>query len=137
MLTPIIVRFIEFCTRHAWLTIAIGILLAGASGLYAARHFAINSDINALLSPSLDWRKRELAFEQAFSRYQVVIAVVETPTPELTSQATDALTQALAGRKDRFLSVSQPASGEFFSRHALLFQSPDELKGTVAQLKKG
>src|SRR5438552_3262452 len=72
MLTSLIVRVIAFCTRHAWQTVAIGVLLAVASGLYAASHFAINSDINALLSPKLDWRKRELAFEEAFGRYKVI-----------------------------------------------------------------
>src|SRR5438105_4592401 len=137
MLTSLIVRVIAFCTRHAWQTVVVGILLAVASGLYAASHFAINSDINALLSPKLDWRKRELAFEEAFGRYKVIAIVVEAPTPELTSQATAALTQALSERKDRFLQVTQPGGGEFFARHGLLFQSTDELKGTVAQLKRG
>jgi uncharacterized protein len=137
MLTSLIVRVIEFCTRHAWQVVALGVLLAVASGLYAARHFAINSDINALLSPNLDWRKRELVFEEAFNRYKTIIAVVEAPTPELTSQATAALAEALSLRKDRFLRVAQLGGGEFFARHGLLYQSPDELRGTVAQLKRG
>ena len=116
MLTSLIVRLIEFCTRHAWQVVAIGVLLAVASGLYSARHFAINSDINTLLSSNVDWRQRELAFEQAFNRYNLIFVVVEAPTPELTSQATAALTQALAERKDRFREVVQSGGGEFFAR---------------------
>ena len=91
MLSSLIVRIIDFCTRHAWQAVAMGVLLGVASGLFAARHFAINSDDNALLSPNLDWRKRELAFEEDFGRYKVIVAVVEAPTPELTSQATAAV----------------------------------------------
>jgi hopanoid biosynthesis associated RND transporter like protein HpnN len=137
MLTSLIVRLIEFCTRRAWLVVAIAALLAVAAGLYSARHFAINSDINTLLSSNVDWRKRELAFEQAFNRYNFIFVVVEAPTPELTSQATAALAQALAEQKDRFREVIQPGGGEFFARQGLLFQSPEELKGTVAQLQRG
>ena len=50
MLTSLIVRIIDFCTRNAWQVVVAGLLLAVASGFYAARHFAINSDINTLLS---------------------------------------------------------------------------------------
>src|SRR5947207_827127 len=106
MLTSLIVRLVEFCTRHAWQVVAIGVLLAMASGFYSAGHFAINSDINTLLASNVDWRQRELAFEQAFNRYNLIVAVVEAPTPELTSQATAALTEALAQRKDRFREVT-------------------------------
>lgn len=137
MLTSLIVRLIEFSTRHAWRVVAIGLLLAVAAGVYSARHFAINSDINALLSSNVDWRLRELAFEQAFNRYNLIFVVVEAPTPELTSQATAALSQALSQRKDHFREVIQPGGGEFFARQGLLFQSPEELKGSIAQLQRG
>ena len=57
-------------------------LLAGVlAGGYAARHFKITSDINALLSADLPWRQRETAFENNFHRFQMLIAVVEAPTP--------------------------------------------------------
>ena len=83
MLTSIIVRIINFCTRHAWSVIAAGILLSIVSGLFAAKHFAINSEINTLLSAELPWRKREVAFEKAFSRFESIIVVVNAPTAEL------------------------------------------------------
>ena len=134
MLTSIIVRIIDFCTRNAWRIVAAGLLLAIASGVYVARHFAINSDINTLLSSDLGWRKRELAFEQAFRRFQLIYVVVEAPTPELTGEATAALTQALAKNKERFRGVTQSGGGEFFARNGLLFQPPDELKRSLAPL---
>ena len=45
------------------------------------RHFSINTDINTLISPDLDWRKRDNQFEQAFDREKLILAVVEAPTP--------------------------------------------------------
>jgi hopanoid biosynthesis associated RND transporter like protein HpnN len=137
MLTSIIVRIVDVCTRHPWRVVAIGLVLALASATYSARHFAINSDINALLSSQLDWRKRELAFEQAFRRFELIVVVVEAPTPELTGQATTALAQALAQEPDRFRAVTQSGGGEFFARHGLLFLPPEELRGNLAQLAKG
>ena len=38
----------------------------GPVGLYTSQHFALNTDISKLISPDLDWRKREIAFEKAF-----------------------------------------------------------------------
>ncbi len=137
MLTSTIVRAIDFCTRHPWRVLVVALLLTLASGIYAVGHFAINSDINTLLSSQLDWRKRELAFEKAFGRFGLIIAVVEAPTPELTGEATSALAQALAKRTDRFQAVIQPDGGGFFARHGLLFLPPDQLRATLARLAKG
>ena len=137
MLTSLIVRLIQVCTRHAWQVVALGLLLAVASGIYSARHFAINSDISALLASNVDWRQREVAFERAFNRFDTIIAVVEAPTPELASEATVVLTKALAAEKDHFREVTQLGGGEYFAREGLLFQSTDALKNTVDQLKRG
>src|SRR5579872_704790 len=138
MLTSVIVRLIQFCTRHAWQVVAVGLLLAIASGVYSASHFAINSDISALLSSNVDWRQREVAFERAFNRFDTIIAVVDAPTPELATEATAALTEALAKEKDHFREVTQLGGGEFFAREGLLLQSStDQLKTIVAQMKCG
>ena len=134
MLTSLIVRIIDFCTRNAWRVVAVGLVLALASGVYVARHFAINSDINALLSSDLSWRKREIVFEQAFRLFERIIVVVQAPTPELTGEATAALTQALAKNKDRFREVTQSGVGEFFASNGLLFQSPEDLGRSLAPL---
>src|SRR5471032_3163847 len=112
MLTNVIVRVIDFCIRYAWRVVAVGVILALASGFYSVRHFAINSDINTLLSPDLAWRKRELALEQAFRRFEMIVVVVQAPTPELTGQATTALAHALEQKKDKFRGVSQAGGGD-------------------------
>ena len=132
MLTSLIVRIIDFCTRYAWQVVVVGLVLAGTSGVYAARHFAINSDVSTLLSNDIAWRKRELAFEQAFHRFKRIFVVVEATTPELASEATAALTQELTKNKKRFQSVTQLGGGEFFATNGLLFQSTEDLKRNTA-----
>ena len=66
MLTSIVVSIVRTCTRFATLVVIVSLLLAVGGSYYAARHFAINTDINTLISPDLDWRKRDNQFEQAF-----------------------------------------------------------------------
>src|SRR5258707_15817827 len=121
VLTSIVVSIVRFCTRLAFLSVLVALILAVAAGFYTARHFAINTDINTLISPELDWRKRDNQFEQAFDRERTILAVVEAPTPELTSSATAALQAKLSGNTRHFESVQALGSGEFFEKNGLLF----------------
>ncbi len=133
-LSAFVVRTVEFCTRHAWKVIAAAILLTIASGLYAATHFAITTDINKLISDDIPWRKREAAFETAFPQFELIVAVVEAPTSELVSAATKALVQRLTQQPELFRSVTQPGGGEFFARNGLLFETPEELGPQMKRL---
>ena len=121
MLTSIVVWIVKACTRFAVTTVLIALILAVAAGFYTARKFEINTDINTLISPDLDWRKRDIQFDEAFDREKTILAVVEGPTPELTNSATAALNQKLAGDTKHFESVQPLGSGEFFEKNGLLF----------------
>jgi hopanoid biosynthesis associated RND transporter like protein HpnN len=135
MLRHAIVSVVVRCTRHAWLTIIVATLLGVVSGVYAARHFGINTDINKLISPDLTWRQREIAFEQAFPQHlRSILAVVDAPTAELTSQATAALVDRLDTDKELFKSIAQPGGGEFFRRNGLLFLPAAETEKVAGQL---
>ena len=50
MLTRSIVRNVGTCTRHAWAVIVLAIALAVGSGIYTAHYFAINANIDDLMS---------------------------------------------------------------------------------------
>src|SRR3982074_2996528 len=84
MLTSLIVRVVAFCVRHAWGVILAAVVLSPASGVCAVRHFAIDTKIDNLMSPSLDWRKREITYHNEFPQsIQLILVVVDGPTPEL------------------------------------------------------
>jgi uncharacterized protein len=135
MLRTAIVAIVTRATRHAWLVIILSTLAGVVSGVYAVQHFAINTDINKLISPDLPWRKRDLAFEEAFpQRLHSILAVVDAPTPELASQATAALVERLKENKELFLSVVQPGGGEFFRRNGFLFLPTEETERVSQQL---
>ena len=112
-----------------------GLALAAAAGVYSQRNFAINTDVAKLISPDLDWRKREIDFEKAFpGRNDSILAVVEAPTPELARQAGDALEKKLQPQTDRFISIRRPGGGAFFDNNGLLFLPTSEVAKQTGQL---
>jgi len=137
MLTSAIVAQVKFCVRHARAVVAFFLLVTVLCGLYAGAHFKINSDINALLSPDLNWRKSEQTFEKAFHHFDTLYAVVDAPTPELAAQAASALTTKLTADKAHFISVTNIAGLPFFSRAGLLFMPLPGLERAMAGLVQG
>ena len=135
MLTGFVVSVVRACTRFAPLTMLVGLVLAGAAGVYTAQHFAINTDINKLISPTLDWRQRDQQFEKAFDRAATILAVVEAPTPEFTSSAASALERKLKGDTTNFSSVQALGSGEFFEKNGLLFLPVEQVRQTTSQFE--
>jgi hypothetical protein len=97
-------------------------------------NFSINTDVNKLISQDIDWRQRELAVDTAFpGRHQRVLAVVEAPTSELATQATDALVEKLKAQPDLFPSIREPGSSDFFVQNSLLFLPTEQVKNTLTQ----
>jgi uncharacterized protein len=116
MLNAIIAKSVEFCIRKAPAVIAAGIIIAVASGIYATRNFAVNTDITQLISEDLPWRQRELAYEKAFPQsVESIIAVIDGPTPEFAAAASRDLVARLSGRPDVFYSVSDVAGRNVLS----------------------
>src|SRR5580698_6508603 len=137
MLAKIIVRIIDFCLRNPRSVVVLGLLIALVSGVYAVRHFAITSDIDALLSKGLPWRQRSIIFENAFRRFQIIDVIVDAPTPELTASATDALTAAFLKDTTHFTQVINSSAVDFFARNGLLFIPQDQLKASLEGIERG
>ena len=137
MLTSTVVSIVRTCTRFAILVVVCSLALAVGAGFYTARNFSINTDINKLISPELDWRKRDNQFEEAFDRDRLILAVVEAPTPELSSAAAKALTEKLSGDTKNFESVTPLGAGEFFEKNGLLFLPVEEVGQVTGQLESG
>jgi uncharacterized protein len=137
MIKTAIKTLIEQCTRWPWAVVAAALVLSLAASVYAARHFAINTDINRLISPDLPWRQREMSFRAAFPHNtSIILAVIDTPTSEVASQATTELADALAGHKDLIRSVSAYPETPFFARAALLYLPTDQVAALTGQLRE-
>jgi uncharacterized protein len=136
VLTSIVVSIVKACTRFATLTLLVGLALAIGAGYYTSRHFLINTDINTLISDKLDWRQRDVQFDKAFDRDSNILAVVEAPTPELTSAAAAALEAKLKDDKTNFVSMQPLGSGEFFEKNGLLFLPTQQVAEFAGQFEK-
>jgi len=134
MLASIITATVRYCTRFPWPIIALALAGAVVSGVYSARHFAITTDINKLISSDLDWRKREAEFEKAFpGHFGSALVVVDAPIAEYAARAGAELSKRLAAQPQVFHSVVDLGGSEFFARNGLLFQSTE----SVEQSAKG
>ena len=134
IITPSVVRAIDFCSRHAAPVIVASILLGIVSSWYAVTHFRMTTDINQLISPNISWRQREAEMEKAFPHFELIVAAINAPTQELVEAAANALAQRLSQQKDLFRSIDQPKGGKFFAQNGLLFQSAADLKSQMDML---
>ncbi|MDQ1422152.1 MAG: uncharacterized protein QOJ52_4114, partial [Acidimicrobiaceae bacterium] len=137
-LTRAIVAIVDFCSRRAGIVVVLSVLVSLGCGIFAARHFAITTDINQLISPNLPWRQKQLAFDRAFPQLQnQIVVVIDARTPELGEDAAAGLTERLRARPDQFEFVRRPDGGEFFRRDGLLFQPPEKIQATLEQAGRG
>jgi hopanoid biosynthesis associated RND transporter like protein HpnN len=135
MLNSIVVRVVDFCARYPWPVIVVGILLTAATTGFDYERFSITTDVEKLISRTLPWHQRQLAFSDAFPQNGISV-VVSAPIAENAEQATNALAQQLSKRSDLFQTVVQPDSGEFFERHGMLFDTVDAVKQSIGGLSK-
>jgi hypothetical protein len=117
--------------------IAAALLLTVISGVCAARHFAIDTDVNNLLSEKLPWRQNEIAFNAAFPQVADIILVdVGAASPEAAKAAAREVKRALADKPDLFRSVTDALDSPFFRQNGLLFLTPDRIEQITGPLTK-
>ncbi len=135
MLRKSVTAIVDICTRYSVQVIGIAVLLAVVCGIYAHRHFAIDADVNKLISKELPWRQREAAFDKSFPvKEESILAVIDAPTSELAAQATSALIEKLQGDTKLFKFMMEAGGGQFFQRNGLLFLPAEQVITTARKL---
>ncbi|MEA2934845.1 MAG: uncharacterized protein QOD74_1491, partial [Variibacter sp.] len=137
MLRSAIVRVVRYCLYAPLAVVLVWLLIALGSGYYAVTHFAIDTDVSKLISRNLDWRQREIAFENSFpGKFDSILVVLEAPTQELATLASGALEKQLSENRMLFRAV-QEGPRAFFEANGLLFLPADQLAETAANLARG
>jgi hopanoid biosynthesis associated RND transporter like protein HpnN len=135
MLQSWIDRAVSYCVHHFRTVILIALLLTAASAVYTARHFAIDTNVNNLLSAKLPWRQQEIAFHENFPQtLDIILVDVSAATPEAATVAARDVQQALDNKPDLFHSVKVLLDGDFIRREGLLFLPPDRVENLTKQL---
>ena len=94
----------------------------------------IDTNIDNLLSAKLQWRQLDIAYRAAFPQTaDLILVVIDAPTPEQSQGAARALVDRLAGRPELFRSVQDAGNSAFFPQNGLLFQSPADVSQTTQQ----
>jgi len=138
MIERVVAGIVAAAVRLPWLTILLGLALTAGALDYVVNNFAITTDTNQLISPELDWRKRERQFDAAFPQHTDTIdIVIDGRTPELTENAAAKLAAALSASKpDPFEIVRRRDGGAFFDKNGLLYLSLPEVQDITAGLIK-
>ena len=132
MLGALIVNIVQASCRRPWLTLLLSFVVALGCGAYAAKHFAINTNTDDLISSKLEWRQNQIAFNKAFPNLtQNIIVVIDAPTPELSQLGAEQLQAALAQKPDVMQSVERLDGLPFFQRNALLFLPEEQVQKTI------
>jgi hopanoid biosynthesis associated RND transporter like protein HpnN len=122
MLTNPIARLVHLSCRHPWAVVGAFALLVIASGLYVARHFAINTDVGQLIDANAPWARRDAAIAAAFpNRGDTTLAVVRAPAPEFAARAARELADRLRRQPALFRTVDLGPGDDFFRRNGLLY----------------
>ena len=128
-------RVVSFCAAHSLMVTCLVLLLAIASGTYAASHLGFETDMTRLISPQVEWRLNEEALDNAFPQdVDLIAAVVEGPSDALASDAANLLAQRLQARRDLFREVREPDGGAFLRREGLLLLSLPEVDKATDQI---
>src|SRR5208337_1271310 len=136
MLKHRLVGIVGFSARYRWFVLAVAVGLAVYSGVFVARHFAIDTNINDLISQHLPWRQHQAAYQKAFPGEEtMILAVIDAPTPELAQSAADRLTKRLQERHE-IRSANKGNGASFFRRNGLLYLPEPELASTLTQLSR-
>ncbi|WP_198119614.1 MMPL family transporter [Massilia rhizosphaerae] len=134
-MTNQIARLVHLSCRHPWAVVGMFALLVLASGLYVARHFAINTDVGQLIDADAPWARRDAAIAAAFpNRGDTTLAVVRAPAPEFAAQAARELAGRLRREPALFRSVSLGPGSDFFRRAGLLYLDVPDVNALTARL---
>ncbi len=126
---------VGFCCRHARAVVAAFVLAALGAGFYTTQHFGIDTNNEKLISPDLDWRKRETRYDSLFpQRNNLILVVIDGATPELAQRGQALLAERLGSQRKVFPAVRQSGGGPFFLKNGLLFLPLAEVKSTTQQL---
>lgn len=128
-------QVVAYCIQRAGLVVALAVGLALIAGFLSAHLFRLNSDTSSLISPNIDWRQREIAYDKAFPGTDgMILAVIDGETPELADDAAARLGRTLIADRNHIRRISDIQGGAFLRRNGLLFLPVPEVEKTTRQL---
>lgn len=134
MLATLVSAVVRLSSRHAWLVVALAVILGAGSAAYTAAHFKMNTNSENLVSPKATWRQNVVRYDAAFPHQNnQIVVVVDGVTAERADEAARLLTQALAA-DPMLTAVRQLDGGPWFERQGLLLLPLADVQKTTERL---
>jgi uncharacterized protein len=135
MIATVIASIVEASRRHAAPLVLVLAILAILGGYFTATHISFNTDFDKLIAADLPWRQREAEMDRAFPQDTDILAIViDGISPDLASDAADALAKRLGDMKSLFRTVREPEGGPFFRSEGLLFLPLEDVQAFCDQI---
>jgi hopanoid biosynthesis associated RND transporter like protein HpnN len=118
----LLARLAAACVRRAGWVALLAVVLAAGSAWLAATRLGVSTDTGSLFSASLPWRQDAVIMSQAFPQNEdLLVAVVDSATPEESEATAAALADALKLDTQHFKEVRRPDASPYLERNGLLF----------------
>jgi uncharacterized protein len=115
-------RWVRASQAHALIVLLVAAVLATASLIYIKGHFGVDTNSKNLISEKLPWRQTDKELDRLFPQLSnTLIVVIDSPTPELASEAQQRLVSTLSAHKEVFSDVFAFETEPFFRRNGLLY----------------
>lgn len=135
MIRRVIAPIVEWSRAHAVLVVVAALVLAIASGFYAASRITVDTDLDKLISPHLPWRELAQEMDKAFpQKVDLLVIVIDGTTPDQTEDAAVALAAKLRSEPTIFRDVRLPDLDKFFRRNGLLFLPTTQVQDYANQM---
>ncbi|MEM0984653.1 MAG: MMPL family transporter [Pseudomonadota bacterium] len=129
--------WVDGVSRKPLITLAAMGLSALIGLALAANFLGVNSDTSKMVSPELDYRKANLALNDAFPEQEKqIVLVIRGRSPDEAAAFARLMTERLAERTDAVEAVFSPVSDPFFQQNGLLFLDLDELEQLLPRMSE-
>lgn len=128
-------KLFELVEKNAAVVVLLAVVLTLASGFYAVSNLGINTSTTDMISPEVPFRVNNLAYNEAFPETKdVILVVVDGPSPEAADHAADRLAAELANREAVVRDVYVPTAEPYFQENAFLLLPIDDLQSLSNRL---
>ncbi len=130
-------RIAGFSALHPGKILIGWLVMAMASMILAFTSLAIDTDPGKMIASDLPFRKSFASFTRSFpASDNNFIVVVDAPDSKQAREASRALVESFASRKDLFSDVYAPGLGSFFDRYGILYLPEQEVGDIVARTRQ-
>lgn len=116
--------------RRAGATLLVALAVTLACGWYVATRLGIDTGTENMIAEDVPFRQNDQVFDRLFPQFSdLLVVVIDAPTPEDASAAAEALAEALGGPDQPFRDIYRPGSEPIFAEAGLLYLDLETLYG--------